>query len=288
MQVNKRQLSHSQNFLNHPEFVKELVDKTDINSGDLVVEIGPGKGVITKILAAKAGHVQAIEVDKKLFIRLQAKFKNTLNVEIIRANFLNWPLPSVPYKVFSNPPFNLTTDIITKLLNRRQSPQTAYLIIQDKAAHRFIGDPVAQDTQMSILLKPNFEIKIITPINRRQFTPVPLVNPVLVMFKKRLIPMVKPPLYQLFKDFVVYGYNQWQPTVLQAFAKIFSPKQCLFLAKKAHLHHARPRDLKINQWLIMFEVFLNFVPETKKKLIQGAQGKWNHQQKKLQKWHRTR
>jgi len=109
MKNDNRKLFHSQNFLKDPAFVENLINKADIDHNDSVVEIGPGKGIITKILAEKAGRVIAVEVEEKLYTKLKDKFKDRKNVKIIKADFLKWQLPSSPYKVFSNIPFNLTT-----------------------------------------------------------------------------------------------------------------------------------------------------------------------------------
>ena len=191
----KRKLSHPQNFLKNPEFVKGLIDKTNIGANDLVVEIGPGKGIITKLLANKASRVIGVEIDGKLFTDLRKQFQGHPNVEVIRADFLNWELPPEPYKVFSNIPFNMTTAIVTKLLRAGNPPTVAYLVMQDKAAERFIGDPLSKNTQMSILLKSHFEMAIVARIDRKQFVPVPQVSAVLAMFKKREAPLVEPPTY---------------------------------------------------------------------------------------------
>lgn len=284
----KRKLSHSQNFLINSEFVNSLIEKTDIDANDLVVEIGSGKGNITTQLSKKAGHIISLEIDNVLFDNLQKHFREFHNVEIIKANFLKWNLPEKPYKVFSNIPFNMTADIVTKLLSGNNPPQTTYLILQDKAAERFIGNPISKNTQMSILLQPFFEMKIIARIDRKQFFPIPKVNTVLSMFKKRNTPLIHPQFSQLFKDFVVYGFNQWKPTVLEAFEKVFSYKQKLILEKNAEIRGAKPRDIKLNQWLILFDAFLKFVEENKKNIVRGSEKRLKIQQEKLQKLHRTR
>lgn len=284
----KRKLSHSQNFLKSPEFVKGLVDKANIGANDLVVEIGPGKGIITKLLASKAGRVIGVEMDDKLFADLRKQFQGNSNVEMIKADFLKWELPPEPYKVFSNIPFNMTTEIVVKLLNANNPPTTAYLIMQDKAAERFIGDPVSKNTQMSILLKPYFEMAIVARIDRKQFTPVPKVNAVLAMFERRRKPLVEPQFTQLFRDFVVYGYNQWQPTVLAAFGKIFTHKQRAILEKRADIRGAKPRDLNLEQWLVLFSAFVDHASDDKKVVVRGAEERLKKQQEKLQKQFRTR
>jgi len=284
----KRKLSHSQNFLKNPEFVKGLIDKTGIDANDLVVEIGSGRGIITELLANKARRVIGVELDDRLFADLRKRFQKYPNVEIIRADFLKWELPPEPYKVFSNIPFNMTTDIVIKLLSAGNPPTVAYLVMQDKAAERFIGDPLSKNTQMSILLKPYFEMAIVARIDKKQFVPVPQVDAVLVMFKRREMPLVEPQLTQLFRDFVVYGYNQWKPTVLEAFEKIFSHKQRVILEKKADIRGATPRDLNLGQWLVLFAAFVDYVSGDKKAAVEGAEERLKKQQEQLQKQFRTR
>lgn len=284
----KRKLSYSQNFLKSPEFVTGLLDKTDIGPVDLVVEIGPGKGIITKQLLDRVRKVIAIEKDSGLAKDLQALYAEKDVVEIVNADFLEWKLPLTPYKVFSNIPFNMTADIIGKLLESKQSPEIAYLILQDKAAERFIGKPVGRDTQMSILLKVGFEMEIVTHIDRGQFIPRPQINAVLAKFKKRQNPLVEKGHEQLFRDFVVYGYNQWKSSILEAFEKIFSSKQQAILSKKLSIRKAKPRDLGIDDWLALFNAFLKHVPSNKQVLVRGAEAKLKIQQEKLQKQHRTR
>lgn len=286
--IRKRELSHSQNFLRSPEFVKGLIDKTNIGASDLVVEIGPGKGIITKLLVSRVGRVIAIEMDDRLFTDLRKHFQGDSNVEIIKADFLKWNLPLEPYKVFSNIPFNMTTEIVVKLLNADNPPTAAYLVMQDKAAERFIGDPVSENTQMSTLLKPYFEMAVVARIDRKQFIPVPKVDAVLTMFKKRQKPLVEPQFRQLFRNFVVYGYNQWKPTVLEAFGKVFTHKQRAILEKNVNIRGAKPRDLNIPQWLVLFTTFVDYVSDDKKALVGGAEGMLRTQQKKLQKQFRTR
>lgn len=284
----EQKISHAQNFLKNSKFVSSLIDKTDIGTSDLVVEIGPGKGIITKELAKRAGQVIAIEKDPKLADDLSSTFNQIPNVKIIKADFLQWRLPDKPYKIFSNIPFNLTTDIILKLLNNKNPPKAAFLIMQDKAAERFIGEPLVKNTQASILLKPWFDMAIIIPINKREFTPVPNVNIVLAMFKKREIPIVKPPLDQYYRDFVIYGYNQWEPTILEAFKSVFSLKQKSILIKENNLEKVKPSAVSFEQWLRLFDVFIKYVPEKKKALVRGAEEKLKEQQQKLKKLHRTR
>lgn len=285
---NERYLSHSQNFLRDPGFVSFLIGKTDISPDDLVVEIGPGRGIITRQLAKRGCRVIAVEVDQNLADNLRKDLVAFPKVMVIIADFLDWSLPIRPYKVFANIPFNMTADIIFRLTGDVNHPQVAYLIMQEEAAGRFIGRPIANESQASILLEPWFEVRIVVKIGRRQFSPVPKVNAALVSFRKREIPLVRPEMGQWFKDLVVYGYNQWQPTTLEAFSKIFTLRQRLIIAQETGIEKSKPTDLTIDQWIKLFNIFISHVTPEKKEIVRGAEQRLKTQQVKLQKWHRTR
>jgi len=282
-QMGSRELWQSQNFLRRPETVANLLEKTDINRSDLVVEIGPGKGIITKELVKRAGRVIAVEIDPKLAATLEEYFQDTTNIQIIEIDFLKWELPTEPYKVFSSIPFNMTADIVRKLTESKHPPLVAYLIMQDEASFRFMGN-----SQISMLIAPWFEVRKILNIDRREFEPTPNVNIVLVEFRKREKPLVTEENRQIFRDFVIYGYNQWQPTVFDAFKNIFSSKQRAILEKELKIRSLKPSDLTIEQWIKLFETFLNFVPQEKKHIVKGAERSLKEMQKRLRKWHRTR
>jgi len=286
--MDKRQLWQSQNFLKNPEFVATLIDKTNINPFDTIVEIGPGKGIITRQLSKRAARVIAVEYDHELASRLKDELKNEHNIEIIKADFLRWNLPREQYKVFSNIPFNMTADIINKLLNRNNPPVATYIIMQDRAAERFMGSPVSKNSQMSILLQPFFEMGIVTRINRVYYYPVPNVNTVLAKFTRREKPLIEKGFSRLYRDFVVYGFNQWKPTILDSFSKIFTNKQMGIMNRKLKLEGEKPSELSLNQWLGMFDTFIKNVPDERKKLVWGSETKLKSQQARLQKQHRTR
>jgi 23S rRNA (adenine-N6)-dimethyltransferase len=273
--------------LKNPRFVSSLLNKTDIDSKDTVVEIGAGAGVITGQLLDKVKKVIAIEYDKDLVDELYRSFSKYSNLEIVKTDFLTWKLPSYPYKVFSNIPFNITADIITKLLESENSPESTYLIMQDKAAERFIGEPVGDNSQASILLKPFFDMGIVTKINRDQFEPRPNVNTVLAKFIKKEYPLIKYENWQEYRDFVIYGYNQWKPTILEAFGEVFSYKQSKIIKRNFGVGGMKPSELNIEQWVKVFETYKQYVPEFKKEKVRGAENRLKRQQKGLEKRHRT-
>jgi 16S rRNA A1518/A1519 N6-dimethyltransferase RsmA/KsgA/DIM1 with predicted DNA glycosylase/AP lyase activity len=182
----------------------------------------------------------------------------------------------------------MTAEIITKLLESENSPEVTYLIMQDKAAERFIGKPIGDNSQASILLKPFYEMDIVTKINRNQFEPKPNVNTVLAKFVRQEHPTIEYKNKQEYRDFVIYGYNQWEPTILEAFKKVFSYKQRAIIKKNFKLGGMKPSQVNIKQWIKMFETYQQYVPKVKKEKVKGAEKRLRHKQKGMSKSHRTR
>ena len=286
--MSNRQLWQSQNFLISPEFVASLVEKTNIGPSDTVVEIGSGKGVITRQLAKKAQRVMGVEYDHELSVSLESSLSDVANVKIVEANLLSWDLPEHPYKVFSNIPFNMTADMINKLLVYPNPPEATYLIMQDRAAERFIGKPVGPDSQASILFQPFYDMGIVTRVDRRQFKPIPNINAVLARFVKRREPLIDLSLTQQYRDFVIYGYNQWQPTILEAFRGVFSPRQLDIIAERFGIKGLKPSELEVNQWLGLFNTYLEHFPGGNKAKVMGAEKNLRLKQQGMKKQHRTR
>jgi len=287
MNDTKRELWQSQNFLYRDEFIHFLISKANIKSQSNVIEIGPGKGSITRQLLLKSNNVTAVEYDHELFEELQKSFKNDTRLKLIEADFLDWTLPVGEYIVFSNIPFNLTSDIVAKLTLSTNPPTDAYLIMQDKAAQRFKGRD-KQYTQMAIQLFPWFDIHILEKISKSEFRPTPNVDTVLTHFHKREKPLISNSHRQIFVDFVVYGFNQWKGTLLQSFEKVFTPRQLVVMDGNLKLGKSKPSEASPNQWLELFNSFLKYVPYESKREVVGYEQKHKIKHFGMQKKHRTR
>jgi 23S rRNA (adenine-N6)-dimethyltransferase len=203
--------SLSQNFIKDRDIVRQLIDASDLNVNDTVVEIGPGKGIVTTLLCGKVREVLAIEKDEALANSLMKRTQNITNLHIIRKDFLEYQLPAQNYKIFANPPFSITAEILNKIWFSDNLPDSMFLIMQLETASKFIGTKF--ESQSSIIFKPFFEIDNLGDIDRTSFTLKPQVKIVFVKFKKRENPFIKAQDKLDFYNFVVYGFNQWQPTI---------------------------------------------------------------------------
>ena len=284
-----QQLSHSQNFLKNSEMVFRLLERTSIKAGDVVYDIGAGTGTITEALRRKGCKVVAIEIDKGLYEKLQSKFQGAGNVQLLLQDFLTYHLPNQgDYKIFSNIPFNLTADIIRKVTLAPNPAQNTYFIIQRESALKFAGKPYYKESQYSLLLKPKFELSIPTKLQRSDFQPQPAVEIVVLEIERREKPLVEPNVMQLYRDFVVFGYNQWKLTLRESFGKVFSYEQFRRLSKDLKFDWTvQPTGLTFEQWLGLFHYFLKGASKEKQSVVLGAEHELKNQQKKLTKTHRT-
>src|SRR5512139_1904971 len=114
MFTKKRKL-YSQNFLYNRKLVQHLVSGSSIAKNDLVLEIGPGEGIITNELVKSSRFVVAVEIDTEKYAYLKQKFNRINNLTLYLGDFLDFELPSLPYKVFANIPFSTEGKIIRKL-----------------------------------------------------------------------------------------------------------------------------------------------------------------------------
>lgn len=256
----------SQNFIKSSVLVKELVSASSINKSDSVIEIGPGKGIITQELLSRVSKVIAVEKDRQLFCFLKNKFINQKNLQIINQDFLTWSLPNLKCKIFSNIPFSITAEIITKILKSPYKPSEMYLIMQLEAANKYLISEKSNN-QDAILLCPFYDIEIIGDIDRSAFTPKPQVDIVFVQFilKKSFLVEIKD--YQRFRDFIIYGFNQWKPNIFEIYKKIFSYDQFKKINRQLKINSLKPSQLTIDQWLKFFAIYQKFVSPQKQGLV---------------------
>ena len=142
--------SLGQNFLIDDNIARNIVKELDLQNEDVVVEIGPGKGALTKHLIGKANKLFAVEVDKRIVSELRSKFQSE-NVEIIHQDFLKIQL-SGWYKEFKtrlrlvgNIPYHLTSPILFKSFEERTAIRDVTMMLQREVARRIISKPNIKD-----------------------------------------------------------------------------------------------------------------------------------------------
>jgi 23S rRNA (adenine-N6)-dimethyltransferase len=280
-------LRYSQNFLRSRRLVDCLLDRSSIEPGDVVLEIGAGRGLITERLARRCREVIAVEKDPRFAQMLSRGFAGSPHVRICPADFLEFSLPGGPHKVFANIPFAITTPIVERLTTSPTPPLDAYLVVQREAAARFMGEP--QGTLRAALLEPWFEPSITHRFRRTDFDPVPRVDIVMLRLRKRGPPLVEPNDARLYRDFVVSCFTTWRPCLRDTLEFLFGRRCGRSIADHSHMAaDATPTRVGFEQWLALFDAFKGLAPRAVRHRVAHAERRLQTQQLSLQKIYRTR
>ena len=179
----KPKKSLGQNFLVDPNIRKKIIAACDFSSSDCVLEIGPGKGELTELIAKSVAKLYAIEIDPALFLILKEKFKDYNNVKIIKADILKANLSRYfakeqqKFKVFGNIPYNITTPIIWRLFKFRDKIDLIFLTVQKEFAKRITAAAGSPDYgAFSCFAQYYSWPQLIFTIKRGSFYPSPKVD----------------------------------------------------------------------------------------------------------------
>ena len=180
-----------QNFLIDSNIVSKIVKTANINKETVVIEIGPGIGAMTELLAKEAKKVYCFEIDKDMveIINNEIINKGVENVEIHEIDFLkvdlsDYNLDDDRVIVVSNLPYYITTPIIFKLLNEEVVSEI-YVMVQDEVGRRLVGRPKTKDYgSLSVMINFLADAKFEFKVGRNCFLPVPNVDSGIVSIKK--------------------------------------------------------------------------------------------------------
>lgn len=170
-----------QHFLCDPGVVRRIVDAAGVDGATTVLEIGPGLGALTDALAARAGRVYAIEIDRGLAGRLEARYADRPHVSVIRGDVLELPLDGLVVEpratVVANLPYQVTTPVLLRLLELRARFDRAVLMVQREVAARLAARPGGREWGALAALVQTFgEVRVAFAVSRRAFLPVPRVD----------------------------------------------------------------------------------------------------------------
>lgn len=213
--------SLGQNFLHDPNALRKIAALAEIGPQDTVLEIGPGLGGLTEVLAAQARRVIAVELDDRLIPAL-AWLDALPNVEIVHQDILTVDLDALigpePYLVCANVPYYITSAIIRFLLERAHRPRRLVLTVQLEVAKRLIARP-GEHSVLSISAQYYARPQIVMRLNRAAFYPRPDVDSAVVRLDCHEHPPVSVPSDALFFRVVRAGFSQKRKQLKNALAE---------------------------------------------------------------------
>lgn len=283
----RNRIKYSQNFLKSTGLIRDLLRNSSIGQDDVVYEIGAGQGIITQELSKVCKKVVAFEIDKNLSNKLQNKFRNSTTLEIRNQNFLLSEIPHFEYKVFSNIPFNLTAEIVKKLVFSDNPPTDSYLILQKEAAKKFLGSIMGvKNSLISVLIQVNFELSLFHEFSKEDFIPRPMVDIVMVKILKRENTLLSSSDKGFFYDFVTFGFSQFEPNISKGLGKIMPVQVISEVARQKRFSvSVKPSEVPVAGWIALFDSFMRQGNKTK---VVGSYKKLLSEQARLEKSHRTR
>ena len=248
-----RRADLSQHFLRSRSLAASLIAQAPVRQNDLVVEIGPGRGILTRELARRCRKVVAVEFDGALSDALRERFVSDGRVTIVSSDFLRLRLPDVPYKVLGNIPFNRTAAIVRRLVQADSPPQDAFLVVQREAAERFAGSPFSRETLTSLLLKPWWQIEIAWRFRRTDFDPPPGVDSVALWLARRTRPLVDRFRAADYRRFIRSCFGRDGRSIRRCLRSEFTGMQVYRLSRNLRFDPAGPPGaLTFDQWLALF------------------------------------
>ncbi len=187
--MKKRPLGH--NFLVDHEVAREIVRSSRVSGDDHVLEIGPGKGVLTQYLLEKAGSLTAIEVDPKLCAGLRERFGAHENFRLLEADALKYDYTAVGprFKVVSNLPYYAATHILKRLIEYRSRVADMTVMMQKEVVDRLVAGPGQKEYgSLTVFVQFYTEVERLLEVEKNAFSPPPKIDSSVI----KLTPLAQP------------------------------------------------------------------------------------------------
>ncbi len=177
-----------QNFLIDPNIVRKIVALAELTPTDTVLEIGPGRGILTEALCRVAGRVTAIEVDSRLHAYLTERQPQVSNLTLVLGDAMTYPIECLPIGtiVVANLPYYLSTPLLFRLLDQRDRFPRMVLMLQNEVADRLVAKPGSSDYGvLSVMAQYAAEITKAFRVSAQCFRPRPEVGSAVVLIKAK-------------------------------------------------------------------------------------------------------
>ncbi len=268
----KANKSLGQNFLINSEVVENIIESSNIEQDDMIIEIGPGLGTLTKYLLEKAGKVLCIELDPKMVNILEDRFSSNSKFEIINEDVLKVELNKIikenketgkikNVKIVANLPYYITTPIIMKLLEEKLEIESITVMIQKEVADRLIETPGGKNIgAITYTVYYYCESEKIMEVPNSSFIPEPEVTSEVIKMNLRKEPPVDIENTKVMFMLIKSAYLQRRKTLLNSLtnSKVFISKQeGTEILKKLNLNeNVRPEELTIQDFANIAKIII--------------------------------
>lgn len=217
-----------QNFLHDQDVVGRIIDAIDPRHGETIVEIGPGQAALTRALIERAGHVQAVEIDRDLAASLRRRF-SAGQLTLIEADALklDWSkVATAPLRIVGNLPYNISTPLLFALLPIAEQVIDQHFMLQKEVVDRMVAAPGGKTYgRLSVMLQFRYRLMKLFDVPRAAFKPAPQVTSSVVRMQPRAVAELPEVNGDAFAHVVAAAFGQRRKTLRNALADLLDAEE---------------------------------------------------------------
>ncbi len=257
--------SLGQNFLKSSAVANRMCDAAEVAKGDTVLEIGPGKGMLTKELLSRGAKVIAVEKDHRLLSHLEETFPKetkTKQLEVRTGDALELDTRKLPgdYKIVANIPYYITGALLEYYLSAPHQPEVMALMVQKEVAHRIVGrvpsqgKSVEKESILSISIKAYGTPTLIEKVPAKMFAPAPKVDSASILISDISRERFDTVGEKVFFKVVKAGFSHKRKVALSNIAGVFGKTTTEKAFKSLGIPAtARAEDIAVDMWFSLAE-----------------------------------
>ena len=240
-----------QHFLKNEAISKKIVDSLFCDIDSNILEIGPGMGVLTKYLIYKCSNFKVVEIDKESIIYLEEKYPN---LEIIKGDFLKEDINKLfenKYSIIGNFPYNISSQIVFKVLENIEKIDSVVGMFQKEVAERIASKEGSKVYGiLSVLTQAFYDVEYLFTVGENEFNPPPKVKSGVIRLTRKdnnLKNIDKKKLFSIVK----MSFNQRRKTLRNSLKSILNDK-----IKDKEIFSKRPEQLSVNEFINLIDIIL--------------------------------
>lgn len=253
--VGRRKLG--QHFLSDSNVVERIVREAGIIEGDKVIEIGSGKGVLTKVLIEKGAEVTAIELDSYLYNKLKEEMGDESRLDLIRANALKYDFGAfgIPFTVVSNLPYSVCVPIIERLIGVKGLVKSMTLMVQEEVGRRLVAKSGEHGYgSLSLFCDYHCRREYLFKVPPSAFRPPPSVDSAVISLVPRDHPPVDIDEPDIFFRFVRQAFMHRRKTLYNNLKRAgFDGEKIMFAMEKSGTDSkVRPEETSLKNFSLLY------------------------------------
>ena len=210
-----------QHFLHDPGVISRIVESIGTQPGEVLCEIGPGRGALTDRLVKTGNVLHLLEIDRDLAALLRKRYRDQRQVtvherDVLDANLCSFS-PNQPLVVVGNLPYNIASVLLIRLLSQRLSINRMVFMLQKEVAQRLVAEPGASAFgRLSVMVNRVCETRLLFDVGPGAFSPPPKVRSAVVSLKPRAEPLGRSVPDAAFEALVRQAFSQRRKTLRNA------------------------------------------------------------------------